>query len=148
MSPSKSIRIAAVSSMVLGLAAASLGAAQSPSDSVLALVPATDPVKVLLPHGKLDDIAAVTAREIAPRVVRHVLPVYPENARQARLQGIVSARVLVDARGKVARVGRLRGQAIFHEAVRTAVQQWEFTPASQGDRPVSTWLTLSFSFEL
>lgn len=77
-----------------------------------------------------------------------VLPRYPVFAREGGIQGTVQVRVLVDRGGKVAAVGRVRGQSVFHQAVKEAVEEWEFYPAMQGTLAVETWVTLPFSFEL
>jgi len=114
----------------------------------VALAPRADREESLLPDSKLETIAALSVPEIAPRVKQHVLPEYPVFARRARIQGMVYAHVLVDKDGRVAQVRRVTGQAVFHEAAKTAVKRWEFSPAMQGDVPVKAWVTVPLSFEM
>ncbi|MEW6749703.1 MAG: energy transducer TonB [Candidatus Latescibacterota bacterium] len=113
----------------------------------VAMVPETQQDELSLPEDKQEILAAL-ATEVAPRVLRQVLPVYPRLAQRARLQGTVFARVLVDTTGHVVQVGAIRGSAVFRSAVAAAARQWEFAPATQGGRPVSVWVTVPFAFEL
>ena len=114
----------------------------------VALAPSVDRDDSLLPESKRESIAAVSVPEVAPKVARTVLPEYPSFAVKARLQGMVFARVLVDENGQVAKVGQVKGHALFQDAVKMAARQWQFTPARQGNKAVSTWVTVPFSFEL
>ena len=160
MSPFKLIRKAAVFSLALGLLAAAptqslaeideplAAEIESTLSQPIALAPSADGDADFLPQAKKETIAAVSVPEVAPQVASRVLPTYPEFARKARLQGMVFARVLVDERGKVAKVGDVEGHAIFRDAVKVAAEKWEFTPAKQGDRPVRSWVTVPFSFEM
>jgi TonB family protein len=86
--------------------------------------------------------------EKKPRVLKRVLPAYPNRARQEMIEGKVFVRVLVNIEGRVERVERVTGPEIFHGAVTEAARQWEFTPAIQNEHPVKVWVSLPFSFEL
>ena len=101
-----------------------------------------------LPQSKQEQIAALSVAEIEPRVVEWTAPEYPEFARKQRIQGTVLVRMLVDEEGKVVRVGRIRGQAVFHGAVRKAVRKWEFAPARQGGLAVRAWVVQPLCFEM
>lgn len=123
-------------------------ALESPAPIQVAAVPGADRNENILPRSKQETIAAVTVPEVSPKIRLAVAPKYPAFARQARLQGMVYARVLVDQNGKVVRVARMEGQSIFHQVVEEAAQKWEFYPAMQGTLAVRTWVILPFSFEL
>jgi TonB family protein len=123
-------------------------ALESPAPIQVAAVPGADRNEDILPRSKQETIAAVTVPEVSPKIRLAVAPKYPTFARQARIQGMVYARVLIDQNGKVVRVARMKGQSIFHQAVEAAAQKWEFYPAMQGTLAVRTWVTLPFSFEL
>ena len=122
--------------------------AQFPAPIQVAIAPTADEGETFLPQSKQETIATLSVPEIAPLVKRHVLPQYPVFAHQARIQGMVYARVLIDASGKVVQVAKIEGQSIFHRAVEAAVRQWEFIPARQGSLAVRSWVTLPFSFEM
>lgn len=114
----------------------------------VALAPSIDENEAFLPESKRETMAQVAVAEIAPKIKKQVLPNYPKFAQNGRIQGVVFARVLVDENGKVAQVGRIEGQKVFHQAVKTAAKKWEFTPAMQGELAVRSWVTVPFSFEM
>jgi len=145
---SKRETIAALSVIKVAPQAENQAVPESTAVVRIALAPTEDRDAIFLPESKRETIAALSVPEIAPQVRQWVLPEFPVFARKARIQGTVYARVLIDPEGKVARVVRIEGQAVFHEAVRKAVQQWEFVPARQGSLSVRTWIMLPFSFEL
>jgi len=129
---------------------AQLQAEENQRDSTTIEVAALSPDNktVLLPQSKLQQIAAVTAPEIAPRLQKSAAAEFPALALKARIQGVVYARVLVDENGKVAQLGKIKGHAIFHESVATAAQKLHFAPAMQGDKAVKAWVSVPFSFEM
>ena len=102
----------------------------------------------LPPERKQVQIAALSVAKMEPRAVKWIAPEYPELARKERIQGTVRVRVLVNEQGKVVRIGQIRGQNIFRDAVRKAVRKWEFASARQGGLAVSAWVMQPFCFEL
>ena len=86
--------------------------------------------------------------EQPPKVLKRVLPAYPDSARKALVEGKVFARVLVGREGRVEHIDRVEGPQVFHRAVAQAAKAWEFSPAVQNDRAVPVWVSLPFVFEL
>ncbi|MCY4603885.1 MAG: energy transducer TonB [Gemmatimonadetes bacterium] len=86
--------------------------------------------------------------EQPPKVLKKILPVYPDSARQAQVEGKVFARVLVGRKGRVEHIDRIEGPQVFQRAVAQAAKAWEFSPAVQNDRAVPVWVSLPFVFEL
>ena len=86
--------------------------------------------------------------EQPPRVLKRVLPAYPDSARRALVEGKVFARVLVGRKGRVEHIDRIEGPQVFQHAVAQAAKAWEFSPAVQNDRAVPVWVSLPFVFEL
>ena len=86
--------------------------------------------------------------EQPPRVLKRVLPVYPDSARRALVEGKVFARVLVGRKGRVEHIDRIEGPQVFQRSVAQAAKAWEFSPAVQNDRAVPVWVSLPFVFEL
>jgi TonB family protein len=77
-------------------------------------------------------------------------PAYSDEARKAKLQGLVTMHVLVGADGRVRDVQITRGigLGLDENAVR-AVRSWQFIPARDGARrPVATWITIETVFRL
>jgi TonB family protein len=86
--------------------------------------------------------------EQPPKVLKKVMPAYPDSARKALVEGKVFARVLVGREGRVEHIDRIEGPQVFHRVVAQAAKTWEFSPAVQNDRAVPVWVSLPFVFEL
>ena len=86
--------------------------------------------------------------EQPPKVLKKILPAYPDSARRAQVEGKVFARVLVGRTGRVEHIDRIEGPPVFQRTVVQAVKAWEFAPAVQNDRAVPVWVSLPFVFEL
>jgi TonB family protein len=71
-----------------------------------------------------------------------VAPAYPASARQARMQGTVTAQLVVDPSG-TAKVKIESGDAPFAGQVITALKKWRFAPAVSPKT-----LTATFTFAL
>ena len=95
-----------------------------------------------------EEVVELWKVEKPPEVKKKVAPDYPEIARKAGIEDKVFALVLVGRDGKVEKVGQITGPEVFHESVRSAAMQWEFSPAIQNDRPVRVWVSLPFTFQL
>jgi TonB family protein len=63
-----------------------------------------------------------------PKLVKEVQPVYPEDARQAKVEGVVILSVKTDAGGRVADVMILRSVPLLNQAAIDAVKQWIYKP--------------------
>lgn len=81
------------------------------------------------------------------RVVR--LIGYPQMARDAGIEGIIIARVLVDKKGRY-RDHRIINSAhpILQKAVEKHLDALTFTPAIQGGNPIPFWVNIPFRFHL
>jgi TonB family protein len=84
----------------------------------------------------------------APRKTRHVNPVYPKDAVQARLQGAVVLECTIDVEGRVAGVKVVRGVALLTEAAIEAVRQWRYEPTQLNGVPVPVLMTVTVNFKL
>ena len=95
-----------------------------------------------------EEILEVWKVEQKPRLVRRALPVYPEFALRAGLQGSVMLKVLLGKDGKAESVRMLKGEEIFRKSAEDAVRKFLFEPARQSDRPVKVWLVIPIHFKL
>lgn len=86
--------------------------------------------------------------EQQPKVLKRVLPVYPEAARAAMVEGKVEVRLLLDRSGRVERVVQTTGPEGLRAAAAEAARQWVFAPAAQNGQPVKVWVSLPFTFRL
>jgi TonB family protein len=76
-------------------------------------------------------------------------PVYTQEARQARIQGVVLVGLIVDATGapREIRVIRPLGHGLDEQAV-IAVSQYRFTPAQYHGKPVPVEINIEVNFRL
>lgn len=104
----------------------------------LHLAPPPPPPKVVRVGGNIS----------APALLRRVNPVYPDLAREARVQGVVILEAHVDIRGRVAAVKVLRGQPLLDEPAIAAVRQWRYRPLLLNGEPTEFVLTVTVNFQL
>jgi TonB family protein len=77
-----------------------------------------------------------------------VEPVYPPDARQARVEGTVKLHVVVGANGRIESLQPVSGPESLTQAAMTAVREWRYTPTLLNGRPVETQEDVSFVFRL
>ena len=77
-------------------------------------------------------------------------PQYTDEAREAKLQGKVTLRVLVGADGRASQIRIVQGIGLgLDERAEQAIRGWKFVPAHDGARrPVSAWVTVEAVFRL
>ena len=95
-----------------------------------------------------EEVAELWMVEQPPKVLKKVMPAYPDSARRALVEGKVFVRVLVGREGRVEHIDRIEGPQVFHRVVAQAAKAWDFAPAVQNDRAVPVWVSLPFVFEL
>jgi protein TonB len=76
-------------------------------------------------------------------------PGYTEEARQARIQGVVILQAIIDVLGNVTNVRVLKGlpEGLAESAVAT-VQTWRFEPAIHDGQPVPVYYNFTVNFSL
>jgi TonB family protein len=85
----------------------------------------------------------------APKVLKKVDPVYPEDARLARVSGIVIVEVVIDRTGHVVDGVVLKPLPFgLSESALDAVKQWIFEPGTVKGSPVDVIFTLTVNFKL
>lgn len=82
-----------------------------------------------------------------PRKIKHVNPVYPEIARQARVSGVVIAEIRIGTDGSVEEAHILRSIPLLDQAALDAVRQWRFTPTLMNGQAVPVMLTVTVNFQ-
>jgi TonB family protein len=76
-------------------------------------------------------------------------PHYPEEARHARVQGVVILQTIIDTLGNVTDVRVLKGlPSGLTEAAVEAVSSWRFKPATLDGRPVAVYYLVTVSFSV
>jgi protein TonB len=90
------------------------------------------------------------ATEAQPDDLDNQPPVYPEDSRAAREQGMVMLRVDVSAAGRADRVAIVKSSGYFRldQAARDTVRDWRFHPALRAGNAVSSEVDVPVRFEL
>ena len=83
-----------------------------------------------------------------PKKLKNVNPVYPDIAKQARVQGVVILECTISPQGKVSDVKVLRGIPLLDAAAIEAVKQWVYTPTLLNGVPVPVIMTVTVNFRL
>lgn len=101
------------------------------------------------PGGERPDPGAFVVVEKQPELVVAPTPAYPELAKLARIEGVVTVRALVGRDGKVKEVILLKGaHDLLDRAALDAARSYVFTPALQNKTPVPVWVSIPFRFKL
>jgi len=85
---------------------------------------------------------------LVPVAVIKVPPVYPDAAREAGVDGIVTMAVLVCEHGKVIEARVTKSIPLLDRAAFEAVRQWEFRPPLVHGQPVAVWTEVPVRFSL
>jgi TonB family protein len=100
------------------------------------------------PPGRTDPLR-VGGDVKAPVSITRVNPIYPEEARAKRIQGIVILVVLIDKTGIVKEATVLKRLPYgLSEAAVEAVRQWKFVPATKDGEAVDVAFNLTVNFRL
>ena len=83
-----------------------------------------------------------------PKKLKDVAPVYPDIAKQARVQGIVILEAIIDPQGSVTNVRVLRSIPLLDNAAIAAVKQWRYEPTLLNGVPVPIVMTVTVNFSL
>ena len=83
-----------------------------------------------------------------PTKTRDASPIYPDIARQARIQGIVILEAIIDPQGNVTNVRVLRSIALLDQAAIDAVRRWKYEPTLLNGVPVPIVMTVTVNFTL
>lgn len=85
-----------------------------------------------------------------PQALALPKPVYPDFCISAMIEGTAYVQILLNRKGEVVkvRIHRSSGNDALDEAALAAARGARFTPAYQGDTPVSVWVSLPFAFRV
>jgi TonB family protein len=86
--------------------------------------------------------------EELPEAVTKVPPMYPDDARESKVQGVVVVQALVIEDGSVADCRIVSSIPLLDEAAIAAVRQWRFKPALTAGKPVAVWVAVPIRFSL
>ncbi len=81
-------------------------------------------------------------------LVKRVQPVYPEQARQMRVQGPVQLQATINKDGNISNVKVVSGNAQLARAAVEAVKQWKYKPYYLNNEPVEIQTQIIVNFKL
>jgi TonB family protein len=84
----------------------------------------------------------------APKLIKKVDPVYPEEARKAGIEGTVTVEATTDDRGHVQKVKVLSSIPELDQAAVDAVKQWVYEPMMIDGKPRGIVFTITCRFSL
>ena len=83
-----------------------------------------------------------------PKKIKDVKPAYPEDAKNAGVQGIVILETIIGTDGSVQEAKVLRPVPMLDKAALDAVIQWRYTPTLLNGEPVEVVMTVTVTFTL
>jgi periplasmic protein TonB len=85
----------------------------------------------------------------SPIVIYRVEPIYSEEARKAKYQGVVVLQAIVRKDGTIEILKVVRGLGLgLDENAIAALKQWKFRPATRNGVPVDVALNIEVNFSL
>jgi TonB family protein len=90
----------------------------------------------------------VNSKEQDAKRLNNVLPLYPEAAKRAGIQGIVQLVITIGKDGKVTNTRLLSGHPMLAEAAIDAVRQWRYSPTVSNGKPVAVVTLVAVEFRL
>ncbi len=79
-------------------------------------------------------------------LMRRVTPVYPQIARQIRLEGTVVLQAVISREGRIEQLQAVSGHALLIPAAVAAVQQWLYRPYLLNGNPVEVHTEIRVNF--
>lgn len=81
-------------------------------------------------------------------IVKKVQPVYPPQARQIRLEGMVELQANISKTGSISNIRQLSGDPVLGHAAMDAVRQWKYKPYFLNGEPVEVETQVTVNFKL
>ncbi|HVN48769.1 MAG TPA: energy transducer TonB [Bacteroidota bacterium] len=106
-------------------------------------------IKIVIPPEEEPAPDTFIPMEVEPAILLRTMPVYPELAMKANLEGTVFVKMLVIKDGTVKKVFVEKStEEIFNAAALDAAKKWVFRPAMMNNKPVAVWVSIPFKFYL
>lgn len=84
----------------------------------------------------------------APKLIKRVVPIYPEEARKNRVTSTVVVEIIINGKGEVIQAKVESGHPLFNEAALQAVKQWRFEPYIVNGKAISVKVLVPVVFKL
>jgi protein TonB len=103
---------------------------------------------VVVPNARRPEFGEYVAVDELPEAIMKLDPMYPEEAKRDRIEGIVIVQALVIEDGSVAECRAIPSIFVLEDAAVACVRQWRFKPALSSGKPVAVWVTVPVRFML
>jgi TonB family protein len=100
------------------------------------------------PPSRPNVIRTVSLGVINGRATYKPQPVYPQAARLARIQGVVSVQIVIDEVGRVVSAQATGGHAMLRQAAVDAARRARFSPTFLSNQPVRATGVITYNFIL
>ena len=90
----------------------------------------------------------VSTTQMADQILKKVPPAYPPLARQARIQGTVLLKVVINKSGDVESTQLISGHPMLAPGAIEAVKQWKYKPYLLNGEPVEVETNVTVNFTL
>jgi TonB family protein len=97
---------------------------------------------------KVESPASITEEDMRDRLVYRVAPTYPPLARQARIQGTVILRIVINSLGEVRETQLISGHPMLAPAAVEAVKKWRYVPYESDGKTVEMQTEVRVIFNL
>lgn len=98
--------------------------------------------------GKAEGPVGAAGDKKPPKLIREVAPVYPEEAREAEIEGVVIIEVTTDIYGRVKNARILNSIPMLDQAAIDAVKQWIYEPTVVDGKPIEDTFTVTVTFKI
>jgi TonB family protein len=85
---------------------------------------------------------------MAQKLLHKVTPLYPPQAKEARIQGAVRFNAVIDRDGAIASLTLISGHPLFVPTATEAVRQWRYQPTLLNGQPVVVATQIDVNFTL
>jgi len=90
----------------------------------------------------------VSSAQMADQIVKKIAPVYPAEARRARIQGTVVLKVEISKSGDVEQIQLVSGHPMLAPAAIDSVKQWKYKPYLLNGDPIDVETRVTVNFTL
>lgn len=116
--------------------------------SALALRTSVDPTAAANPNTSSSDPHSIPPEKAASHVKSKVMPVYPPEAKKARIQGKVVLDAIIGKTGDVEHLSVVSGPKELQQSALDAVRQWTYDPFLLNGEPVEVKTTINITYSL
>ena len=99
-------------------------------------------------HSDAPNKLSVSSDVMAKQIISKAVPIYPPEAKKAKIQGKVVLSILIDKGGNVQNVTAISGPPQLQQSAIDAVRQWKYKPYLLNGDPVEVESTVNVIYSL